>query len=87
MTAKGKIVFTLLFLAVVGIGVWKWRDKLMPTHPGTTQNAPVTPAASGNTTASDTVAAQASEVVETLNETPKLPAAMPYQPKDNVVDV
>ena len=27
------------------------------------------------------------KVVETLNETPKLPAAVPYQPKDNTVEV
>ena len=26
-------------------------------------------------------------MVETLTETPKLPAAVPYQPKDNTVDV
>jgi len=87
MTAKGKIVFTLLFLAVVGIGVWKWRDKLMPAHPVTTQNAPGTPAAGANAAAPAAAMVNASEVVETLNETPKLPAPLPYQPKDNVVDV
>jgi NitT/TauT family transport system substrate-binding protein len=36
MTAKGKIVLTLLILGVVGFGVWRWWDKLAPqARPGT----------------------------------------------------
>src|SRR4051794_36729189 len=87
MTAKGKIVFTILFLAVVGFGVWKWKDKLVPAHQGTTQNTTGAGGASGSTAAPAGAAVAASEVVETANETPKLPAAMPYQPKDNTVEV
>lgn len=30
MTARGKIVLTLLILAVVGVGVWRWKDKIIP---------------------------------------------------------
>jgi NitT/TauT family transport system substrate-binding protein len=86
MTAKGKIVFTLLFLAVIGFGVWKWWDKLAPKgstpgSPGLTQTA--TPATGGAAPA----AFQAPELVETLTETPKLPAAGAYQPKDNTLDI
>ena len=74
MTAKGKIVFTLLFLAVIGFGVWKWWDKLAPKHPNTVQTPGSTPSTTANSAASSATA-QASEVVETLTETPKLPAA------------
>ena len=87
MTAKGKIVFTLLFLAVVGVGVWKWKDKLIPPHPTFAPMTAGAPAGGGNAAVSTPVAVQAGEVVETLTETPKLPAALPYQPKDNVVEV
>jgi NitT/TauT family transport system substrate-binding protein len=87
MTAKGKIVFTLLFLVVVGIGVWKWKDKLMPQHPLAGQSQSGAPGAGGTAAAHAATTVQASEVVETLNETPKLPAALPYQPKNNTVDV
>jgi NitT/TauT family transport system substrate-binding protein len=88
MTARGKIVFTLLLLAVVALGAWKWWDKLAP------KSQPVPPA---NVTASSPgqpppvvvvpSVAQAAEVVDTLTETPKLPPPIAYQPKDNVVDV
>ena len=86
MTAKGKIAFTLLFLAVIGFGVWKWWDKLAPKTSATTaQNVAASPAASPDKAASTVI--QAAELVETLTETPKLPAASAYQPKNNTVDV
>ena len=88
MTAKGKIVLTILILAVVGFGVWRWKDKLLPQHGGTVQSAPGAPMTAGATPPAPAAATvQASEVVDTLTETPKLPAALPYQPKDNTVDV
>ncbi|HXS68862.1 MAG TPA: hypothetical protein VN761_08460, partial [Candidatus Polarisedimenticolia bacterium] len=91
MTAKGKIVFTILILAVVGFGVWRWKDKLIPQHNAGTQNPPATASTAGNPNpapaAANAATAQASEIVETAMETPKLPAALPYQPKDNTVDV
>jgi NitT/TauT family transport system substrate-binding protein len=90
MTAKGKIVFTILILAALGFGVWRWKDKLLPQHGGATPNTPAATTTAGSTPAASTPAPgnlQASEVVETLMETPKLPAAVPYQPKDNTVDV
>ena len=88
MTAKGKIVFTFLFLAVIGFGVWKWWPKLMPKQQPATQSTASAPGGAGNgTTPAPAAALQTSEVVETLTETPKLPPATAYQPKDNVVDV
>jgi len=91
MTAKGKIVFTILILAVVGYGAWRWKDKLIPQHNAGTQNPPATASTAGNPNpapaAANAATAQASEIVETAMETPKLPAALPYQPKDNTVDV
>ena len=31
MTTRGKLVLTILFLAVVGFGVYRWWDKIAPT--------------------------------------------------------
>ena len=67
MTAKGKIVFTLLFLAAIGFGVWKWWDKLAPKHSGATPTTAGAPAATPNNAAS-AATAQASEVVERSEE-------------------
>jgi len=36
MTGRGKLVFTLFILMVVSLGVWRWRDKILPaSRPGT----------------------------------------------------
>ncbi len=93
MTAKGKIVFTLLFLAVIGFGVWKWWDKLAPKHQMVQNTGGAQAPAANNTTpagaAPGTAAPgeQAKEVVDTQTETPKLPTPMAYEPKDNTVIV
>ena len=97
MTARGKIVFTLLFLAAIGFGVWKWWDKLAPNHQMVVQNAgggASTPTAAGNNATppqaasgtSDAIA-QAKEIVETQTEIPKLPPSVAYQPTNNTVVV
>jgi NitT/TauT family transport system substrate-binding protein len=36
MTTRGKIVLTILFLGVVGFGVYRWWDKIAPTTKSTT---------------------------------------------------
>src|SRR6185437_6409129 len=88
MTAKGKIVFTLLFLAVIGFGVWKWWDKLAPKHSTTiVQASAATPANPPGTVSTATTSLKADEVVETLNETPTLPPPTAYQPTNNTVIV
>ena len=88
MTARGKIVFTLLLLAVVALGAWKWWDKLAP-KPQPVSPANVAASSPGQPPPTVVVpsVAQAAEVVDTLTETPKLPPPIAYQPKDNVVDV
>jgi len=84
MTTKGKIVFTILFLAAIGFGAWKWWDKLAPrTAPGISQGT----ATAAATPPAVSAVAQAPELVETLTETPKLPPPVAYQPKNNVVEV
>lgn len=42
MTARGKIVLTLLILGVVGFGMWRWRDKLAPQTKPQSQSINVT---------------------------------------------
>jgi len=85
MTAKGKIVFTLLLLGVVGFGVWKWWDKLAPKH--SASNPPVAQAGAAPSPAAAANDVQAPELAELETEVPGLPAPVAYQPKDNVVDV
>src|SRR5688572_25838618 len=77
MTTRGKIVLTILVLGVVGLGVWKWWDKLA-TSPRTGQQAQ---------TGSDDDKSTPAALVETQIEVPPLAAPAVYQPKDNVVDV
>jgi NitT/TauT family transport system substrate-binding protein len=82
MTAKGKIILTLLILGVLGLGVWKWLPKLAAPS----SNAPNSePGKARTETTAATV--QAVELVETQTEVPKLATAGAYQPKDNTVEI
>src|SRR6185503_4613127 len=76
MTTRGKIVLTVLILAVVGFGAWKWWDKLSRTPRSTTTRS---------ATAEDKSAP--AELVETQTEVPPLTPPAAYQPKDNIVDL
>jgi NitT/TauT family transport system substrate-binding protein len=100
MTTRGKIVLTLLLLGVVGFGVYRWWGKLNPGAPIMPPGQPVAAAPAQPTPATvqtpptptpppaqPASALAASEVVETQTETPKLPPAGAYQPKDNTLDV
>jgi NitT/TauT family transport system substrate-binding protein len=78
MTARGKIVLTLLILGVAGFGAWKWWDRLAPVG-GAASNSGASQR-SGD-------AGQPAELVETQAEVPLLAAPATYQPKDNTVDV
>src|SRR5262245_51360159 len=76
MTARGKLLLTLLILGVVGLGLWRWRHQLTAGFSGfsttnTTARPDETPA----------------ELVETQDEVPALSAPVAYQPKDNTVDL
>src|SRR6185436_14049554 len=83
MTAKGKIVLTLIVLAVAGVVAWKWWPRLAAKRTtGTEQTA----SASANN-GSNASAPTAAELVETQTEAPKLATAGAYQSKDNIVDI
>ena len=77
MTTRGKIVLTILVLGVVGLGVWKWWDKLAVSR-GTGRQTQATSGDEKSTPAT---------LVETLVDVPLLAAPAVYQPKDNIVDV
>ncbi|HMJ66947.1 MAG TPA: hypothetical protein VK615_16510, partial [Candidatus Binatia bacterium] len=84
MTAKGKIVLTIIVLAVVGAAAWKWWPRLATKYtPASRQSAP----ASSSDGAGSSSAANAAELVETQTEAPKLAPAGTYQPKDNTLDI
>ncbi|HXG46067.1 MAG TPA: phosphate ABC transporter substrate-binding/OmpA family protein [Methylomirabilota bacterium] len=86
MTTRGKIVFTVLFLGVVGFGVWKWWPALAPKPGGRTPVSSTSVPGSPATAALAEVVA-AKELVETQTEVPKLAAPGAYQPRDNVVEI
>src|SRR6185312_11418320 len=84
MTARGKIILTILILAVVGYGGWKWRDRLM-SRPGST------PSSASNSNGTNEVAAaketQAPELADFMAEVPTLTPPAAYQVKSNTVVV
>ena len=41
MTTRGKIILTILILAVAGFGAWRWWDKIAPT--GRSQQVSINP--------------------------------------------
>ena len=82
MTAKGKIVLTLVVLLFVGTAAWKWWPRLATRT--STQQGGSEARTSSNADASGPAPA---ELVETQTEAPKLAPATAYQPKDNIVDV
>jgi NitT/TauT family transport system substrate-binding protein len=85
MTAKGKIVLTIIVLAVVAGAAWKWWPRLATKY--TPANRQSASASSGDNGGSSSAAAGAAELVETQTEAPRLAPAGTYQPKDNTVDI
>jgi NitT/TauT family transport system substrate-binding protein len=78
MTTRGKLIFTVLFLALVAYGVTKWWPQLKPDVPG--KRGETTEAAKDNTEAT-------AVLVATQTEAPRLPPPGTYQSKDNIVDL
>jgi len=83
MTGRGKFVLTLLVLAIAGLGVAKWWDRLKP-------GAPM--AASAGESKAGSAAAKAAKLdaadfIAPLHACPVLPPAAAYVPKDNIVDL
>jgi NitT/TauT family transport system substrate-binding protein len=76
MTTRGKVLLTIIILAVVGYGATKWWDRLKPGARSTTPNAAtaVTPAA-------------AAELVETQREVPALAPPGAYHSDDGVIAI
>src|SRR5882762_1173412 len=66
MTARGKLILTLLILGLVGFGAWQWWDKLAPSG-GSNASTNSTAGTAGDT-------GQAAELVETQMEVPQLAA-------------
>ncbi len=75
MTKLGKLLFTLLFLALVLFGVAKWWNKLAP------KNLAQGTRAEAKQSAADL------QLADTQTEVPKLVTPGAYTPKDNVVEV
>jgi len=81
MTTRGKIILTLLVLAVAGVGAWKWWERLS-AKPG---QSPQTQTSAGTQSTGTSAAAEDAKLVETQFEIPSLAAPAAYQPKDNTV--
>jgi NitT/TauT family transport system substrate-binding protein len=81
MTTRGKIVFTIIFLALVGLGVSKWWPKLQPGR----ENKPSSEVTKSETAKEGEEAGP--ELAPTKFEVPRLDPPAPYQPKDNIVDI
>jgi NitT/TauT family transport system substrate-binding protein len=79
MTTRGKFIFTLVLLAIVGWGVMRWWDRLKPG------GAP--PSEQSGDAKSGKDAGPELKLVETQFEVPKLDPPAPYTPKDNIVDI
>ena len=75
MTKLGKLLFTLVFLAIVLFGVSKWWNRLAPKNLAKAARTESKQAASGV------------ELATTQTEVPRLVAPGAYTPKDNVVEI
>ena len=78
MTTRGKLLFTLVFLALVGFGIKQWWPKLKPATFAVSSAKSVGEPANG---------APEIKLAETQYEVPKLAPPAPYAPKDNVVEI
>lgn len=77
MTTRGKLIFTVILLAIVGFGVSRWWNKLKPESlPGIISE--VTGEKSGE---------EEIKLATTQFEVPKLAPPAPYTPKDNILDI
>jgi len=81
MTTRGKLVFTLIFLALVGLGVSRWWPKLQPNRDGKSSKSVAEASATREAEASGP------ELAQTRFEIPRLDPPAAYQPKDNIVDI
>jgi len=88
MTAKGKFVFTVLLLIIVGFGAARWWSKLKPgSGPRSTTTTTTHESARGPDDSGNNVAADGAKIVEAQSEVPKLAPAAAYIPKGDVVEI
>ncbi len=80
MTARGKLVFTVIFLALVAFGVKRWWPKLQPGAP----SSPVAVQSDAKPAAKEE---EPLKFADTQFSVPRLDPPAPYQPKDGVVDI
>jgi NitT/TauT family transport system substrate-binding protein len=84
MTARGKIVLTLIVLLVAAGAAWKWWPRLATKYtPSAQRSASSSPTENPGSPGTTTAA----ELVETQTEAPKLAPPGTYQPKDNTLDI
>ncbi|HEY1111363.1 MAG TPA: hypothetical protein VGE76_22095, partial [Opitutaceae bacterium] len=86
MTTLGKVVVTLVILALAGFGAYKWMDRAQSgSQPAATSTSESKSAASAaaKDAAGKAAKLDASEFVAPLNACPLLPPAAAYLPKDN----
>ncbi len=76
LTPLGKILSFFVIVALLGLGGWVILQKSRHAGQGT----------SGSTSAGAS-AEEKGGVVEPMTETPRLPSAAPYVPKDNIVEI
>src|SRR5262245_12470256 len=81
MTTRGKLVFTIIFLALVGLGVSRWWPKLQP---GRDNKTVISETKKGTEKEAEKAGP---ELAETKFQIPRLDPPAPYQPKDNIVDI
>src|SRR6185312_15279843 len=84
MTARGKIVLTILILGVVGFGAWKWWDHLVPRRGAM---PPTATTSSGTNAVANAKDAPAPELADFMAEVPTLTPPASYQVKSNTVVV
>ncbi len=80
-----KFLFVLVFLAVVGFGVWRWWDRLDPQADNDRQAS--SSGVSGARASAVPAVAEIEGLVETQSEVPLLAAAMMYPMKDGIFDL
>jgi NitT/TauT family transport system substrate-binding protein len=81
MTTRGKIVFTIIFLALVGFGISRWWPKLQPGR----DSRPSSSVSKSETAKEGKESGP--QLAATKFEVPRLDPPAPYQPKDNIVDI
>lgn len=90
MTTLGKVVVTIVILALAGFGAYKWMGRSQPAATPAAASAGESKSAvpgGSNLAAGKTAKLDASDFVAPLNACPLLPPAGTYLPKDNVIDI